>query len=145
MQFFKCYVRHAGEVGQAIFKQDVSGAELLVLRAIHGDGSVVAVRPTCTVARRATAERDRLIGIYGAKAVDALFPGLNFRLPENIDEVKAFGLRVAGPGDPEETALPDPVLPDPGPELDENEDEATPRGDPVRSAPPRAQGAARAA
>lgn len=44
MEIADCKVRLNGDVNNAVFKQDVTPAEVLVLRAIHGAGSVLEIK-----------------------------------------------------------------------------------------------------
>lgn len=104
-----------GDHGNQVMKHGVTAAEIAVLRAIHGDESVKDVEPGQDVTRTHRAERERLLGIYGAAKipdtkvpiVESLFPGVAARVFERLDELdipesffKATGHLKAVPYDP---------------------------------------------
>lgn len=111
MQLAQCFVNHAGSRDMQVLKTDVTPAEVMILRALHGDDAVHRLKATGEVKRKSPAERDRLIRIYGAKVVAETFPGPAPRLPDTLADA---GLRESNYVEPE----PEPNEPD---EPDEDE------------------------
>jgi hypothetical protein len=64
MQILKCTVAIAGEPGMTVAKENVTLAELLVLRAIHGDDAVRNVEINGWEDVSAAEERERLTLLY---------------------------------------------------------------------------------
>lgn len=87
MQTANCHVRLSGDINNEIFKAGVTVAEIVVLRAIHGDDAVVKVQGTGNDKRAHAAELDRLKQTYGAKFVDTMFPGAYPKLPVNFKDI----------------------------------------------------------
>lgn len=87
MQRCNVTVRLAGDVGNTVPKTNVSVAEIAVLRAIHGDESVVDVKATHNDKTPHRDERDRLSVIYGRPIVDKIFPGTFAKLPVSLREI----------------------------------------------------------
>jgi hypothetical protein len=87
MQVCNCTVAIAGEAGMTVAKSGVTIAELLVLRAMHGDDAVRNVEITGTVDVSAPEERERLALIYRKPPTlvrDTL--GAQGSLPKTIDD-----------------------------------------------------------
>lgn len=86
MQVVSCKVRLAGSVLNEVVKSDVTAPQVLVLRSVHGGAdSVVDIKATGTIDVSDADERERLVALYGMKAVDKVFPsyvGLPRELPE---------------------------------------------------------------
>ena len=70
MHLYACKVRLHGSVMNEVPKEDVTACEVMILRLIHGDDAIVALRCTGDVARSDEEERARLSDAYGAA-----FPG----------------------------------------------------------------------
>lgn len=87
MQRVNCTVRLSGDTGNTVLKSDVTVAEVAVLRSIHGNESVVDIKPVRQCKTPHREERDRLSLIYGAPRVAALFPGMIPRLPVSLDDI----------------------------------------------------------
>lgn len=87
MQRVNCTVRLGGQVGNTVAKENVTAAEIAILLAIHGEGSVVDIQPIQMCKTPHGQERQRLAEHYGAKIVDAIFPGQFARLPVTLKEV----------------------------------------------------------
>jgi hypothetical protein len=113
MDMCHCAVNHAGSRDMQVFKSDVTPAEIMILRALHGDDAVHRIRVTGSAKRGSRAEHVRLVRIYGGKAVAETFPGSAPRLPDTLAEA---GLRETNYRDPD----PEPSEPD----LEDEEDEA---------------------
>lgn len=69
----------------------VSWPEIEVIRAIHGDDSVVDVKPFVKVEQTTKAEKQRLIEKYGP-IVEDIFPGKNPQM-----EMEAAGVKLPTP------------------------------------------------
>lgn len=91
MQRCNCTVRIGGDVGNTVQKSGVSPAELVVLEAIHGEGSVVDIQPTHMDKTPHHQERSRIATIYGQHVLDRLFPGEFNSLPVSLKQVRIGG------------------------------------------------------
>lgn len=99
MQLANIMVRLGGSLLNTVHVANASPAEIIVLRAIHGDDSVTDVRPTEFKPTRHDAEFERLATKYDRAASMAapgaekspllgrLFPGAIKKLPERLAEV----------------------------------------------------------
>jgi len=81
MQFYRCDVNHAGSRDMRIHKAEVTPAEIVVLRHLHGVESITGVVKTREGKVQQVVERERLRRIYGALVFAALFPGAVPRMP----------------------------------------------------------------
>jgi len=98
MQLSDIDLRLGGAVTSVVPKQDVTPAEILILREIHGADSVVNIRPTRMDKRSHAQEWDRLVSRYGGNGasspsgagvvLDRLFPGAIKRLPVHLAEIE---------------------------------------------------------
>jgi hypothetical protein len=87
MDYHNCVLRHAGNLGMTVHKENISTAEIVILRHIHGPDSVVqieTVRNSVPTDQRKL--RDDLDRYYGDKVLTELFPGLVARLPSTLAE-----------------------------------------------------------
>lgn len=94
MQTAHCTVRLAGNLQNTVDKRDITIAELALIKAIHGDGSVVNVQPAGEINRTDSAERQRLVSLYakresssGRAVIEKLFPGEFARLPQTFADI----------------------------------------------------------
>lgn len=98
MDFHNCVLRHAGNLGMTIHKENISAPEIVVLQMVHGPDAVTQIEKVRSgIPTEHRAERDRLAAYYGDKVVEAAFPGLVARLPNSLAEA---GIRMAN--EPEE-------------------------------------------
>lgn len=81
MQYGNCHVRLSGEMTNEVLMTGVTAGEILLLRRIHGDDSVLKVQAHGTDKRPHAAEFDRLKQVYGEKRVIEAFPGAHPQLP----------------------------------------------------------------
>jgi hypothetical protein len=86
MQLYNCVVRHAGNLGMTIHKEDVTAAEIVLLRALHGEDAVINMAETRQTRREHRAERERLAAYYGERVLADCFPGALSRLPTTLAE-----------------------------------------------------------
>lgn len=99
MQLANIMVRLGGSLLNTVHVANASPAEILVLRAIHGDDAVTDVRPTKFTPKRHDAEFERLATKYDRAAsmaapgseksplLSRLFPGAIKKLPERLADV----------------------------------------------------------
>lgn len=89
MQRCKVIVRMG--VGQGalttVQKENVSPAEIAILTAIHGEGSVTDIQPTNQCKTPHAAERSRLSTTYGHHVLDRIFPGEFTKLPVTLADI----------------------------------------------------------
>jgi hypothetical protein len=110
---------------------------------LHNEENVMDIMPVGIGEVWPTAEKNRLVGIYGHKVVETCFPGRNFRmdymmtedtdLPFYVDGVLAAGPPKPPGEDPKppgEDPKPAPIpMPAPKPESEPDEDEEGETGD----------------
>ena len=96
MQIANALLALAGERDNTVPKYDVTPAEVLLLRALHGEDAVTdIVILDATKNVKSAEERERLYGAYARNTpegrrcpeLDALFPGVAARLPETFDDI----------------------------------------------------------
>lgn len=101
MQRCNCTVRLGGDVNNTVTKTDVTPAEIAILLAIHGAGSVVDIKPTRQDKTPHQDERSRLSTTYGQHVLDRLFPGQFTKLPVSLSDI-SLGDPADEEGDTEE-------------------------------------------
>lgn len=103
---YKATINHAGKIFHQIEKEDLSAAEILVLKAVHGPHGVMNIIETKgekqfaytnatedgafkTLFRLSTMpdEKAYLEEKYGSKKFSEVFPGFAPMLPTNLDQV----------------------------------------------------------
>ena len=72
-----CAVRLNGDIGYEVPKQGIAYAEVVVLRAIHGDDAVVRLEKAGTDERSLKDVLEHLRSVYGEARIRAVFPGAN--------------------------------------------------------------------
>ena len=99
MQTYECVVRLGGSLHNEVRKSDVTAAEIIVLRALHGGAdTVVHIKPTGRIIREDFDERDRLQAVYGSAlakdphlgSLDRLFGHESVALPDSIRGVDSL-------------------------------------------------------
>lgn len=65
MEIANCEVRLCGDVGNSVFKQGVTPAEVVVLKTLHGDESVCKIKLVGSDRRSHREEHERLSKNYG--------------------------------------------------------------------------------
>lgn len=109
MRLYDCQVRLGGTTSSEVPKSGISAAEILTLRHIHGDDSVVKITPKNRSQASHAAERDHLMRTYElsdhhAGLIASLF-GKFGDLPENLDpETEERCRELAEQKDAEEAA-----------------------------------------
>lgn len=84
MYLFSCLVALGGDTRNQIPPASrgwgdgiVSGPEVELLAALHGNGSILDLRPVAKTETSARKEKERLSRIYGGAEVERVFPGMN--------------------------------------------------------------------
>jgi hypothetical protein len=93
MQFADVTVRLSGDINFSIEKANVSVAEIMLLRAIHGgEDAVTNIRPTA-VSRGLAAKKikddmlQKYAGTSGEPLIEKMFPGIDPRLPKTLKDI----------------------------------------------------------
>lgn len=84
MELYDAKVRLNGKIQNEVPKTSITAAELLVLRAIHGDDAVVDLKIAGDEPKSHDDERDRLGRLYGDKVVRELFGASHQELPRRL-------------------------------------------------------------
>lgn len=87
MQLYQAEVRLGGSMTNTVIKKELSAAEVIVLRNIHGAESVMAIKATGSEGREYDKEYQRLCNIYGVRKVQQCFPGAQPELPDKLKDV----------------------------------------------------------
>ena len=102
MQRCNCTVRLSGDQNNTVPKKGVSPAEIAILVAIHGDGSITDIQPTHMDKTPHATERSRLSTIYGHHVVDRIFPGEFSPLPVSLKDLSLARPEADDAGDQDE-------------------------------------------
>lgn len=89
MQHCRCKVFLDGDRNHEVLMADVTVAEIVVLRAVHGGDAVTDIQPTRMTKTNHAEEFARLQHRYDRKQVKVaeLFPGANPKLPVNMKDI----------------------------------------------------------
>lgn len=96
MRIYNCLLALAGDTGNTVPKANITAAEIALLQAIHGTGSVIDIEDVGSVKRSNREERGHLFDTYAkpqptgdrlSRELDTLFPGIAARLPESVEEL----------------------------------------------------------
>lgn len=89
MQNYTATVRLRGSAMNEVQKEDVTAAEVIMLKRIHGEDALVNIRPTRMDKRNHKEERARLSEVYGARKVEELFGNeiIGAKLPVKLDGI----------------------------------------------------------
>jgi hypothetical protein len=125
MQRCTVTVRLSGDLNNTVRKSNVSPAEIVILREIHGGvDAVVDIQPNGMDKMPHRQERDRLEVIYGGPLVEKIFPGKFAPLPVSLKDIDVDAEEPAAdlPGAGEEagaaTQAPEPGTQEPAPQDD---------------------------
>lgn len=83
MQYCRCRINLAGQNCHTVIIDEfnpVSWPEVQVLLQLHGEENVMDIAPVGIGETYPSAEKNRLIAKYGARVVEACFPGRAFRM-----------------------------------------------------------------
>lgn len=81
MDVVNCQVRHRGDMHHVISKNEITVAEVAILRHLHGNDSVISIRKLRDTRRPGSQILEGLSAIYPAKEVEELF-GKNTQRPD---------------------------------------------------------------
>lgn len=96
MQHCSCFVCLDGDRGASVYKPDVTVAEIVLLRAIHGEDAVTNIKPTNTGKEKPADELARLRSIYtplsnmtreGTPIFDKVYPGRAPNVPKTLADI----------------------------------------------------------
>ena len=93
MELYSCKVRHAGNRGMEIPVDEVTPADIVLLRHVHGPDSVHSVRHIRQSNRQQAKERERLARKFSPRVFQEAYPGIAPRLPLTLADA---GLRDDG-------------------------------------------------
>jgi hypothetical protein len=93
VQLYRCQIKHAGKPYTVIYKEDVTPADIVIMRQIHGTDAVANIEATRESRDSAVKLRQRLKDTYGEKVFARCYPGLTPILPRDLGEA---GLREDG-------------------------------------------------
>lgn len=93
MQLYRCQIKHAGKPYTVIHKEDVTPADIVIMRQLHGTDAIANIEPTRESRDSAVKVRQRLKDTYGEKVFARCYPGLTPMLPRDLAEA---GLREDG-------------------------------------------------
>lgn len=111
MQIGSCIVRLGGDLGNSVFKQGVTPAEIVVLQSIHGADAVLDIKQTGNDRRAHGEELQRLVERYGRakndkeeSIVSKIWPSpIGLKLPVNFKDV---GIDIMGDDEPKKGGAP---------------------------------------
>lgn len=87
MQFYQAEISIGGLITNTVVKTDLSAAEIVILRNIHGDDAVRAIKIQGEHNRPYQVEYDRLLNRYGRKKLEKAFPGSRPVLPQKLIDI----------------------------------------------------------
>ncbi len=93
MKTYKATILHNGKFNNQIVKDDLTAAQIVMLKKEHGDHAVIDIFET-GIAKNADGskvtaiqEKNRLIKIYSKKNFEVMFPGFAPALPTDLAEL----------------------------------------------------------
>lgn len=118
MQLCDCEVRIADSAGHTVIKNNVTPAEIIILKAIHGASAVVNIQPTKMDKRPHGEEWERLTKAYGrapdglmdagnGDLLEKLFPGAQKNLPVSLKDIGLGHLIGGRRSEPEQPVVED--------------------------------------
>lgn len=88
MKLYDCKLRLGGNVVNEVRKEKVSAAEVIIMRAIHGDDAVIEIVEVGEDKRSDAEERDRLAAaLYDAEMLSKVFGISAIPLPQEVPGV----------------------------------------------------------
>lgn len=97
MKSYKANVLHAGKMNHQLLKSDLTAAQIIMLKAIHGDHAVTDIVETGNSDLPVSGEKGRLTAIYGGERFAAVFPGAFPQLPTDLAQVNIDYAPYGGP------------------------------------------------
>lgn len=95
MEIYRAEICIGGLLTNTVVKEEITAAEIVLLRRIHGDDAVRGIKSRGNKNREYAKEYDRLLRIYGRKKVESAFPGASPVLPQKLADI---GIRVTKEG-----------------------------------------------
>lgn len=90
MQFYSAKIRLSGSLNNEVRREDLTAAEIGVLRHLHGETALVEIEAAAGSSDRSDAvERLRLVGVYGEKTVKEVLGTSVHPLPKELPDVAA--------------------------------------------------------
>lgn len=86
MEYANAEIRLAGSRDNTVIKE-ISAPEIPLLKAIHGDDSVINIKLSRTEDINLKSERERLTSSYNKDLVEKLYPGVLGKIPSTLAEV----------------------------------------------------------
>ena len=87
MQTYQAEICIGGLITNTVVRKDLTAAEIVILRDIHGSDAVRGIKLESDIKRAYQAEYDRLKARYGGKKLEKSFPGARPVLPEKLADV----------------------------------------------------------
>lgn len=87
MEIYKAEICIGGLLTNTVVKDDLTAAEIIILRRVHGDDAVKAIKPVGSKNREYQKEYDRLVQRYGRRKVEDAFPGARPVLPQSLKDI----------------------------------------------------------
>jgi hypothetical protein len=98
MDIANVQVAVGGDVGNTVYKQGVTAAEIACLQALHGEDAVFEIEPAGSIQRTSKQEKERLREVFpgkvrledgeeGKSVVDVLYPGAATKVHMKLDEL----------------------------------------------------------
>lgn len=87
MEMYRAEVCLGGLITNTVVKEEVTAAEIVILRGIHGDDAIKSIKPLGNKNRTYQKEFDRLQRAYGKAKVAKSFPGARPILPQKLADV----------------------------------------------------------
>jgi hypothetical protein len=84
MKLYSCKIRCQGDIRDEVRRLDVTGAEITLLRHLHGADAVIEIRQTGDVDRDEDEERHRLGKVYAEKVVIGLYGAPKPKISDEI-------------------------------------------------------------
>lgn len=87
MQTYTAEICIGGLITNTVVRKDLTAAEIVILRDIHGSDAVRGIKLEADIKRPYQTEYDRLMARYGRKKLEKSFPGARPVLPEKLADV----------------------------------------------------------
>jgi hypothetical protein len=87
MEIYKAEICIGGLLTNTVIKDELTAAEILILRQVHGDDAVRGITPRGNRQIEYQKEYDRLLRKFGKRKLEAAFPGARPVLPQKLADV----------------------------------------------------------
>ena len=118
MRIYSATVRPAGDLHTEIFKENLTAAEIMVLRHLHGEDAVLKIQPMGERNVRHAEERARLVTEFGGEThgenvIRTVFGPKTVRLPTELEDVVNDPILDDDDEPVVDAKSPEPVMPAP--------------------------------